>query len=355
MKTYSDSNFSVAFDSNFRDTNGNLLYPDFDLAPLNRETGLNWDYVDLGEVVRGETLLDYDALVLLVPCFARESVPSDGKLTLVARFGVGYDSVDQQVCNENGIVLTNTPDSVRRPVAVSIMTLMLALSGKLFAKDRITRGANQTWSQRSTNMGVGLVGKTLGSLGFGGIAGEMFRMASVYSMRHIAHDPFRNPEINQDLKVEMVELEKLFRESDFLCINCDLNPGTEGLVDSKLISLMKPSAFLINTSRGPIVNQRDLTDILQQEKIAGAGLDVLEKEPPDPDDPILALENVILAPHALAWTDQLFASIGRSVIESVLSIKRGEIPENSVNQDVFKKTLFQQKLEQYRTRSLSSS
>ena len=126
-------------------------------------------------------------------------------------------------------------------------------------------------------------------------------------------------------------------------------------MDSKLISLMKPSAFLINTSRGPIVNQRDLTDILQQEKIAGAGLDVLEKEPPDPDDPILALENVILAPHALAWTDQLFASIGRSVIESVLSIKRGEIPENSVNQDVFKKTLFQQKLEQYRTRSLSSS
>ena len=112
---------------------------------------------------------------------------------------------------------------------------------------------------------------------------------------------------------------------------------------------------MINTSRGPIVNQRDLTDILQQEKIAGAGLDVLEKEPPDPDDPILALENVILAPHALAWTDQLFASIGRSVIESVLSIKRGEIPENSVNRDVLKKTLFQQKLEQYRTWSLSGS
>ena len=113
----------------------------------------------------------------------------------------------------------------------------------------------------------------------------------------------------------------------------------------------KPNAFLINTARGPIVNQRDLTEVLQKKKIAGAGLDVLEKEPPDPDDPILSLDNVILAPHALAWTDQLFAAIGRSVIESVLSIKNGEIPKNSVNRDVLQKPIFRQKLEQYHSRS----
>ena len=139
MNTDSPSNFRVALDSNFRDVNGNALYPDFDLTPLNQEAELSWNYVDLGEVVSGDALLDYDALVLLLPRFTGESVPSDGKLALVARFGVGYDTVDQEVCNQNGIVLTNTPDAVRRPVAVSIMTLMIALSGKLFIKDRITR------------------------------------------------------------------------------------------------------------------------------------------------------------------------------------------------------------------------
>ena len=134
MNTDSPSNFRVALDSNFRDVNGNALYPDFDLTPLNQEAELSWNYVDLGEVVSGDALLDYDALVLLLPRFTGESVPSDGKLALVARFGVGYDTVDQEVCNQNGIVLTNTPDAVRRPVAVSIMTLMLALSGKLLSK-----------------------------------------------------------------------------------------------------------------------------------------------------------------------------------------------------------------------------
>ena len=347
MKTQSPQTFRVAFDSNFQDAQGNTLYPDFDLDVIKRENGLSWDYLKLGEVIQGEDLIGYDALVLLLPLFSEKLVPSDGKLSLVARFGVGYDTVDQHVCNENGILLTNTPDAVRRPVAVSIMSLMLALTGKIFIKDRITRGGEQTWSQRSNQMGTGLVGKTLGSLGFGGIAGEMFRMASVYDMHFISHDPFRNTEINQDLKVKMVELEQLFRESDILCINCDLNPGTENLVDSNLLSLMKPTSFFINTARGPIVNQQDLTDVLQKEKIAGAGLDVLEKEPPDADDPILGLENVIFAPHALAWTDQLFAAIGRSVLESVIMVKNGRVPNNPVNRDVLQTNLFKQKIKNY--------
>ena len=134
MNTESPSNFQVALDSNFRDINGNALYPDFDLTPLNQEAELSWNYVDLGEVVSGDALMNYDALILLLPRFTGESVPSDGKLALVARFGVGYDTVDQEICNQKGIVLTNTPDAVRRPVAVSIMTLMLALSGKLLSK-----------------------------------------------------------------------------------------------------------------------------------------------------------------------------------------------------------------------------
>ena len=118
---------------------------------------------------------------------------------------------------------------------------------------------------------------------------------------------------------------------------------------------MKPTAFLINTARGQIVVQQDLTQALQQGKIAGAGLDVLEKEPPDADDPLLSMDNVILTPHALAWTDQLFASIGRSVNESVLAVKRGTIPENTVNREVLQTSRFQEKMERYRLQSSQNS
>ena len=237
--------------------------------------------------------------------------------------------LDQKICNENGIVLTNTPDAVRRPVAVSIMTLMLALSGKLFIKDRITRGADRTWSQRAAHMGVGLVGKTLGSLGVGSIAGEMFRMASVYGMQHIAHDPFRNREINQDLDVTMVELEQLFRESDVLCINCDLNPGTEGLVDSRLLSLMKPNAFLINTARGDVVDNDALIAALENKVIAGAGLDVFEGEPNLKKD-FLKFENAVLLPHLGSASKETRIAMGMRVVENLDAFFSGKEPGDRV-------------------------
>lgn len=347
--------FRVALSADFRDDAGRVCYPDFDLAPLDEERGLSWDYVGIGEEVQGPVIEEFDALVLLAPRFTEASVPAGGRLSLVARFGVGYDTVNQQVCTQNGIILTNTPDAVRRPVAVSILTLMLALTGKLFVKDRITRQAEAAWATRSDHMGFGLVGKTLGSLGFGNIAGEMFRLSSRFDMRFIAHDPYADTELNADLNVERVDLERLFRESDILCVNCDLNETTRNLVDVRLLSLMKPTSFLINTARGPIVNQQALTEALQQGRLAGAGLDVLQKEPPDPDDPLLSLDNVILAPHALAWTDQLFAAIGRSVLSSVLEIKGGRVPQNVVNRDVLDNPLFWKKLKQYRQRFASTS
>ncbi len=183
----------------------------------------------------------------------------------------------------------------------------------------------------------------------------MFRLASGLGMRFIANDPYVNPRLNTDLDVEIVKLDKLFREADILCVNCDLNKNSEKLVGARLLSLMKPTAFLINTARGPIVVQQDLTQALQQGEIAGAGLDVLEKEPPNADDPLLSMDNVILTPHALAWTDQLFASIGRSVNESVLAVKRGTIPENTVNREVLQTSRFQEKMERYRLQSSQNS
>ncbi len=261
-------------------------------------------------------------------------MPRSGRLAVVARFGVGYDTVDVDACTRAGIALVITPDGVRRPVAVSIITLMLALTGKLMVKDRLTREAATGYAKRSDHMGVGLVGRTFGSLGIGNIGAEAYRMARPFDMKFIAHDPYADKALAAELGIELVGLEDVFRRSDILSVSCPLNAETRHLVNAERIALMKPTAYLINTARGPIVDQKALTRALQERRIAGAGLDVLEQEPPDPDDPILGLDNVILAPHALCWTDQCFAGNGAADVKAVLEVQHGREPRGVVNRAV---------------------
>jgi phosphoglycerate dehydrogenase-like enzyme len=215
-----------------------------------------------------------------------------------------------------------TPDGARRPVAVSIATLILALTGKLMVKDRLTREGASGFARRGEHMGVGLVGRTLGSIGIRNIEAELFRMLKPFDMKLIAHDPFADAKTVQELGVELIGLEELFRRSDIISVSCPLTDQTRHLVNAERLALMKPTAYLINTARGPIVDQKALTKVLQERRIAGAGLDVLEKEPPDPDDPILKLDNVILAPHALCWTDRCFAGNGAADVRAVLDVQR---------------------------------
>ena len=268
----------------------------------------------------------------------------------MARFGVGYDTVDVEACTKAGIALCITPDGVRRPVAVSIITFMLALTGKMFVKDQLTREAAAGFAKRADHMGTGLIGRTLGSLGIGNIGAEMFRMAKPFEMRFIAHDPYVDKALAQELGIELVGLEDLFRQADVLSISVPLSAETHHIVNAERIALMKPTAYLINTARGPIVDQVALTRALQEKRIAGAGLDVLEKEPPDADDPILKLDNIILAPHALCWTDQCFAGNGAADVRAVLDVQHGRVPRGVVNRDVLELAIFRQRLEDNRRR-----
>jgi D-3-phosphoglycerate dehydrogenase len=300
--------------------------------------------------MRGEQLEDFDALILLAHRFDAASVPRSGRLAVVARFGVGYDTVDVDACTRAGIALVITPDGVRRPVAVSVITLMLALTGKLTTKDRLTREAAAGYGKRSRHMGVGLVGRTLGSIGIGNIGAEVFRLARPFDMTFIAHDPFADPALAAELGVELVGLEEAFRRADVLSVSCPLTPETRHLVNAERLALMKPTAYLINTARGPIVDQKALTRVLQERRIAGAGLDVLEEEPPDPDDPILSLDNVILAPHALCWTDQCFAGNGAADVRAVLEVQRGRTPRGVVNRKVLSTEVWNRRLADYARR-----
>lgn len=342
--------FRVALSGDFRKADGSPTFPDFDVAPLQQAPSVEVVYLENANPIRADQVADLDALILLQPRFARESVHPNGRLSVVARFGVGYDNVDVPACTEVGIPLVITPDGVRRPVAVSIIALMLALTGKLLIKDRLTRSGPEAFNSRVNHMGVGLVGRTLGSIGIGNIGAEMFRMARPFDMKFIAHDPFADKSVAAELGIELVSLEDVFRRSDVLCVNCPLSKETTGLVNAERLALMKPTSFLINTARGPIVDQKALTKMLAERRIAGAGLDVLEKEPPEPDDPILKLENTILTPHALCWTDQCFAGNGAADVKAVLDIQHGRVPRGVVNRDVLDQPRFKARLENYRSR-----
>ena len=353
--------FRVALSSDFRKEDGTPTFPDFDLSPLYSAPNVEVTFLDdsnrmlsggfeANRPLQAEQLEDFDALILLIHRFEQMSVPKSRRLSVVARFGVGYDTVSVPACTEGDVALCITPDGVRRPVAVSIITLMLALTGKLFLKDKLTRMGPGGFAVKGRHMGVGLVGKTLGSLGVGNIGAEMFRLTKAFDMKFIAHDPFVDPKLAAASGIELVSLEDVFARSDILTVNCPLTPETKHIVNAQRLGLMKNSAYFINTSRGPIVDQKALTDALANNRIAGAGLDVFEVEPTDPDDPLLKLDNVILAPHALCWTDQCFAGIGAADIRAVLDVHRGLVPRGVVNADVLHRPKFKAKLTDYAER-----
>ncbi len=342
------SRFRVALSGDFKKPDGSPAFPDFDLAPLEQNPAVEYRFIQTNGVITAKDLADFDALILLVPRIEPESFPKDGRLAIIARFGVGYDSVNVQACTDHGCALAITPDGVRRPVAVAILTFMLALMGKLAAKDRITRQGPDGWARRSELMGVGLIGRTLGQLGIGNIGAEVFRLAKPFGMHFIAHDPYVDPKVAKELGVRLVGLEELFREADVLSVSCPLNDDTHHIVNAEHLALMKPTAYLINTSRGPVVDEKALTKVLQERRIAGAGLDVFEQEPSPTDNPLYQLDNVILTPHALCWTDQCFAGIGAADVKAVFDVMHGRVPTGIVNREIVDQPAWQAKLERYR-------
>jgi D-3-phosphoglycerate dehydrogenase len=304
---------------------------------LLERAGLQWEFIpdDVKELTAGHGA-QYDALCVLNPKVPAAVVSGpDRRVKIVARMGVGYDAVDIAACTATGVIVTNAPDGVRRPVATTILLLILALSHKLLKKDEITRAGR--WAETTNHMGVGVTGKTVGSIGVGNIGGEAFRLLAPLEMRHLAHDPYMKPEDAATLKVTLTDKDTVLRESDFVFINTPLTPETRGMIGEREIGLMKPTAYLINTSRGPIVQEKPLYAALSERRIAGAALDVFEQEPIAPDNPLLKLDNVIVTPHSICWTDEFFRNNAESAFRSVVAVSRGETPTYVVNRDVLKR------------------
>jgi phosphoglycerate dehydrogenase-like enzyme len=297
-----------------------------------------------------EALHDFDAIFALGLRFTAASFQNVTRPALIARWGVGYDMIDIPALTAAGIALAITPNAVKRPVAEAILTLIFALSKNLPEQDRTVRHGK--WRGDLSRLGVTVGGKTLGSVGCGNIAKEMFRLAaSLGFARFLATDPNVTQESVQSLNIQLVSLDHLLRESDYVTVNTLLNDSTRGLIGESQFCLMKPTAYFINTARGPIVDQRALTRALQEKRIAGAGIDVFEKEPVEPGDLLLQLDNVIMAPHGLAWTEELARDNGLEACDHILEVARGEVPTGLVNTEVLSNPHFQQKLASYKQRS----
>jgi D-3-phosphoglycerate dehydrogenase len=326
--------YRVGITRDILDSKGEPAFGRKALEILDRAPGIQWEY--LPEVVREltpEHAAQYDALyVNMARTPAAVVARGNHRLRVVARHGVGYDSVDIPAMSDAGVIVTHTPMPMPRPVATIALTFILALAGKLVLKDRLTR--TNRWNERMDHMGMGLTRRTLGVIGAGRIGKELLRMARTFDMRLLACDPYVNEVELAYLGATKVDMPTLLRESDFVVTIPLLNEETFHLVGAAEFAQMKPTAYFINVSRGPVVDEPALIDALRAGRIAGAALDVFEQEPVDPANPLLAMDNVIVTPHALCWTDECFHNMAATGLQSIVDALSGRVPEFVVNREV---------------------
>jgi phosphoglycerate dehydrogenase-like enzyme len=253
------------------------------------------------------------------------------------RFGVGVDTVDVGACTAADVLVFIAAAAVDRSVAEAALARMLALAYRVRPKDALVRAGR--WDERSAFMGSELRDRTLGVIGR-----ALIRLTAGFGMRRpLASDPHVDPALASELGAMLVSLDDLLREADFVSIHCPLDAGTRNMIGRRELGLMKPEAYLINTARGGIVDEEALHEALTGRRIAGAAVDVFDGEPLTGPHRFADLENVLLAPHSIAWTHELFRDIGRTVSRGMLDLSRGERPRGAVNPEVFEQEGFRRK------------
>lgn len=334
--------FRLALTADFHDPAGNLRYRDVGLNRLNGSS-LALTRIDEHRVeLAPEQLAGLNGAIVLSSRVTANSLRHSEALLAIGRFGVGYDSVDVDACTAADVLLFITSGAVDRPVAEATVGWMLALTHHVLRKDRIVREGK--WEERSRYMGTELRDRTLGVIGFGGIGRAVVQLLSGFGMRTpLVFDPFVTPEAAASVGVKSVALEELLSQADFVSIHCPLNPHTRGLLGARELAQMRPDAWLINTARGGIVDEDALYRVLADKRIAGAAIDCFDIEPFAGPPRLAELENVLLAPHCIAWTDELFRDIGRTACQGFLDLRAGRRPQGIVNPEVLDRAGFQAK------------
>ncbi len=335
--------FRVALTGDFYDSTGKLRYRDIGLDLLKGVPGVEMqrfaaDHLEVGP----DQLAGVHGVIVLSPRVTAASVSRAGDLLAIGRFGVGYDSVDVAACTAADVALFIAAGAVDRSVAEATLAWMLALTHHVRQKDQIVRDGR--WDERSRFMGSELRDRTLGIIGFGGIGRALARLVAGLGMNApLIFDPFVAPAAAVEFGAQVVSLDDLLARADFVSIHCPLNDKTRNLIGARELALMKPGVFLFNTARGGIVDEDALHAALSEKRIAGAGIDCFVGEPLTAAPKLAKLDNVLLAPHAIAWTDELFRDMGRAVCRGMLDLAQGKKPRGVINPEVFDRPGFQAK------------
>ena len=308
--------FHVSLTADFYSADGCLNYPDIGLELLTSQHGIEVDRFTLHSAeIEPEQLAGVNGAIVLSPRVSARSLSASQDLLAIVRFGVGFDSVDVQACSANDVALFITAGAVDYSVAEATVGWMLALNHHIQIKDSLVRTGQ--WDARSRYMGSELRDRTLGVIGFGGIGQSVVELLSSFRMKPpLVFDPFVSPDRVAAAGAVNASLAELLSQADFVTLHCPLNENTRNLLGAPELALMKPTAFLLNTARGGIIDEDALFTALSERRIAGAALDCFSKEPIQAPPRWSALENVILAPHSIAWTNELFRDIGRCACQA---------------------------------------
>jgi len=276
---------------------------------------------------------DAQAIVLRTnTTVSRTVIEQCPQLKIVSRTGVGVDNVDVEAASEHGILVCNVVGVNSVSVAEHAVTLMLAVLKRICAMDAAVRSGN--WNARRGNTTREAAGKTVGVIGMGNIGRRVAAICSAgLGMRVLAYDPYAQDAIVSDDYTVADTLEQVFAEADIVSLHCPNLPETRNLANRELLSKMKPSAILVNTARGEVVDEEVLVELLKEKRIAGAALDVFEVEPPASDHPLMSLENVVLSPHVAALTQEVSSNTALEAVNAVLDCLAGRTPKSVYNRN----------------------
>jgi D-3-phosphoglycerate dehydrogenase len=276
---------------------------------------------------------DADGLLNQYTLLTQKVLEKLPKCKVISRYGVGVDSVDLRAATDLGIIVANVPDYCVDEVSNQTLSMILALIRKTAFFDRKVKSGQ--WDFRQGRPIHRLKGKTMGLIGSGKIGLETAKKLAAFGVRVIAFDPYlgKAPE-----GIELKDLESVLKESDFISIHCPLNDSTRHLIGEREFEKMGKKPIIINTSRGPIIDEKALIQALEKGLISAAGLDVLEKEPPDPQNPLLKMENVIFSPHIGFYSEESISELKRRTAKNVSDVLTGRKPYSVVNGEVMGKT-----------------
>ncbi len=277
---------------------------------------------------------DANALIVRMANINRAIIESGKVLKIISRTGVGVDNVDLDAATEKGIYVCNVPALNAESVAEHAFGLLLSLTKNLLEADKRLRA--EGWRIRDSlwPRNIELSKKVLGIIGLGAIGSRVALRAKAFEMKVLAYDPYISVEKTENVGAKLVDLDKLLKESDFITIHCLLSEETKNLINQDKMRLMKKTAFLINCARGPIVDENALIEALKDRRIAGAALDVFDKEPIDRDNALLKMENVIVTPHIAGMTYEARVRTIETLVDDILRALKGQVPKNLVNTHV---------------------